>query len=379
MSNQSVNGNLRGMLRTFAVFAVVLAAASSLIYFGSRNDAVSVAQSIKAGILTADEVNVAFQNVGGRIVARDIEESQRVKKGDVLMQLDPTDNALAIAKQQAVIETQKAQLELEKASVATASSEADLSEAAAWRSIEEIEARLKASRATLKLAQKEYDRASALIKTGSVSRSVYDSAVSTLTNARSALRQTERQLASATIGADEASLKVLEEKGTAQGMPLLSVKNAREAVANRLHNIDALAASLAQSEVRLDELEVERERLTLRAPEDGKILKILYENGEMITAGAPAVLLESDRRYFDIYVNESIAPDYQAGTRVTAHAPAIGKDIQGTVRFATVSSSFADLRSTRERGQADLTSFQVRIYTDRDDAFLTGMTMEVTK
>ena len=367
------------MLRTVVVFTVVLIAASSLIYFGSQNDAVSVAQSIKAGILTADEVNVAFQNVGGRIVARDIEESQLVKKGDVLMLLDPTDNALAIAKQKAVIETQKAQLELEKASVATASSEADLSEAAAWRNIEEIEARLKANRATLKLAQKEYDRANALIKTGSVSQSVYDNAVSALTNARSALRQTERQLASATIGADVASLNILENQGSAQGMPLLSVKNTRESVANRLHNIKALAAALAQSEVRLDELEVERERLTLRAPEDGKILKILYENGEMITAGAPAVLLESDRRYFDIFVNESMAPNYQAGTRVTAHAPAIDKEVQGTVRFATVSSSFADLRNTRERGQADLTNFQVRIYTDRDDAFLTGMTMEVTK
>lgn len=55
---------------------------------------------------------------------------------------------------------------------------------------------------------------------------------------------------------------------------------------------------------------------------------------------------------------------------------ATDSELTGTVRFATVAPSFADLRMTRERGLGDLTSFQVRIYVESPEV-LTGMTMEV--
>lgn len=52
------------MVKTAVIFLGLLLVGSSLIYFGSRNDAVSVAKSIKSGVLTADEINIAFENVG---------------------------------------------------------------------------------------------------------------------------------------------------------------------------------------------------------------------------------------------------------------------------------------------------------------------------
>ena len=131
--------------------------------------------------------------------------------------------------------------------------------------------------------------------------------------------------------------------------------------------------------MQLETLQVQESRLTLRAPEAGTVKQILYEAGEMVSAGAPVVLLETDRRYFDIYVNESQVSDYRPQTQVTAEVPALGKAVTGTVRFAQAAPSFADLRSTRERGQADLTSFQVRIYVAPEAGLLPGMTLEVTK
>ena len=95
--------------------------------------------------------------------------------------------------------------------------------------------------------------------------------------------------------------------------------------------------------------------------------------------GAPVVLIETDRRYFDIYVDETQAGVYRPGTQVKADVPPLGKSVTGTVRFTLAAPSFADLRNTRERGQADLTSFQVRIYVAADEELLTGMTLEVTK
>ena len=369
MSQPSI---VKNMLRTTGIFAGLLAVGSLLIYFGTRNDAVTVARSIKAGVLTADEVNTAFQNVGGRLVERPIIESQHVKKGEVLAKLDDTDTRLAMASAEAT-------LALEKASIETASRETDRTEKTEWRSIEEKAARVKAAEASYALALKDYRRAEKLIKTGSTSKSAFDAAQSTLTNTREALRQGERQLASATIGATPEDLKRLKRTGSAEGMTLAAVQNARETIANRRFTVAQLAAQRDAAKVQVETLKVQETRLTLRAPEDGTVKKVLCEAGEMVTAGAPVVLLETDRRYFDIYVDETQAGAYRPGMQVKADVPALGKSVTGTVRFTEAAPSFADLRNTRERGQADLTSFQVRIYVAADEELLTGMTLEVTK
>ena len=204
---------LRTMVKTVFVFIVLLVVSSTLIYFGTRSDASTVAKSLKAGVLTADEVNTAFQNVGGRLIRRDIEESQHVKKGDVLMELDPTDTDISIRRLEAVIAAQKAAVRLEEQGIRIATQNTDLTEKSSWRQIEQITAGLDAARASLKLAEAEYARASGLVKTGSVSQSVYDAAVSGLTQARSAVVQSERQLNAAVIGATKAELNALSKTG----------------------------------------------------------------------------------------------------------------------------------------------------------------------
>ena len=381
MTNMSQPGIVKNMLRTTGIFAGLLTVGSLLIYFGTRNDAVTVARSIKAGVLTADEVNTAFQNVGGRLVERPIIESQHVKKGEVLAKLDDTDTRLAMASAEAALAGLEATLALEKASIETASRETDRTEKTEWRSIEETAARVKAAEASYALALKDYHRAEKLLKTGSTSKSAFDAAQSTLTNTREALRQGERQLASATIGATPEDLKRLKRTGSAEGMTLAAVQNARETIANRRFTVAQLAAQrdAVKVQVQVETLKVQETRLTLRAPEDGTVKKVLCEAGEMVTAGAPVVLLETDRRYFDIYVDETQAGAYRPGMQVKADVPALGKSVTGTVRFTEAAPSFADLRNTRERGQADLTSFQVRIYVAADEELLTGMTLEVTK
>ena len=55
------------------------------------HDAVTHAQEQKGSILTAEQIHLAFQGVGGRIVNILVQEEQAVKKGDILMLLDPTD------------------------------------------------------------------------------------------------------------------------------------------------------------------------------------------------------------------------------------------------------------------------------------------------
>lgn len=159
-------------------------------------------------------------------------------------------------------------------------------------------------------------------------------------------------------------------------MTLLSIKNERLEIDNMQNALDNLKSQLKQTEVQLKQEEVNYSRLTLIAPCDGKILKILYQQGELVSSNSSGLTLETDRKYFDIYVSEEQVLKYKKGNKVKVHCVATDEDLTGTVRFATVAPTFADLRMTRERGLGDLTSFQVRIYVDSPEV-LTGMTMEV--
>ena len=83
------------------LLALLLIAGLTLFYSGS--DAVAVALEKKEGILTAEQVKVAFDSVGGRMVNEAVQEGQTVKKGDVLMVIDSTDVDLATQKLKAQI------------------------------------------------------------------------------------------------------------------------------------------------------------------------------------------------------------------------------------------------------------------------------------
>ena len=368
---------LKTLLRTVLVFVALLAISSTLIVFGARHDASTVAKNLKAGVLTADEVNVAFEQVGGRLVSRSVKESDIVRQGDILMTLDSTDIDLAISQLKAVITAQEATLTHEKESIRLTDEATDIDEATRWHRIEELWAALESARATLRLAKVEHHRASTLVKSGGVSQSVFDATQKTLKESEARVTQAQRQLDAATLGATKAELTKLAKTGKAHGMTLLAIQNTRAQTQNRRHQVVVLEANLRESQVKLAMLEVDRSRLTLKAPQDGEIEALLYEVGEMIPSNAPAVLLETSRQYFDIYVNEMQASLYTPGTRLKAYVPPLDREVEGTVRNTVAAPSFADIRMARENGQADITAFKVRIDVVPTEGLLTGMTLEV--
>ena len=130
--------------------------------------------------------------------------------------------------------------------------------------------------------------------------------------------------------------------------------------------------------VQKKELDVARDRLVLRAPEDGKVLKLLAKEGEMISPGRPVVLLESKRGYYDIYVSEDQVRGIHEGDRITGRAVAGDREVPGTVRLVTKAPGFADLKMSREKSQADLSAFQIRIYVDPTDEIIPSMTIGVS-
>jgi HlyD family secretion protein len=210
----------------------------------------------------------------------------------------------------------------------------------------------------------------ALYSQGAIAKSDMDDSEAALSVAQAAMNQQQEGLAKLLGGA--------VDTGDTNTMVLPQIEEQRQTVANKGHDRESLVQQRNQLRVQLQQLEVQKDRLTLRAPEDGKILKLLAKKGEMIQADTPVILLESKRKYYDIYVSEKQAVRLHEGQDLSGTAITDGHRVAGTIRFITQALGFADLKGTREKGQADLTAFQIRVYTNPEEKVLPGQTIEVT-
>ena len=339
----------------------------TLMYTG--NDAIVQGASKKEGILTAEQVKMSFDSVSGTLIKEAVKEGDMVKKGDIIMELDTTDTDLAIEKVKAQISQMDAQINSTSGTMGINFSRAATSETQSFRQIDQQKAAVSSAQATLKNAEINYNRTAALVEAGAMARAQLDDAEMSLSVAREAVRQQEQALQKLLGGASDT--------GSTDSLNLPTIANERAAASNMANDVEALRQQKAQLEVQLKELQVARERLTLRAPEDGKILKVLAKEGEMISPSTPVVLLESKRSYYDIYVSEEQAVHLAEGDELTGETVAGSKKVTGTVRVLMQAPGFADLKQSREKGQSDLTAFQVRIYIDPQEGVIPGMTIGV--
>jgi HlyD family secretion protein len=121
----------------------------------------------------------------------------------------------------------------------------------------------------------------------------------------------------------------------------------------------------------------QKDRLTLKALTDGTILRIIPKVGENVSPNAPVLLLQSSELYFDLFVPETQVKKFSVGGSVPVHVISQNKMVSGTVRFINSAPQYTSTRMSRDNGQGDLSTFQVRIDLQGDNGLLPGMTVEV--
>ena len=343
------------------------------------HDAVALAIEKKAGVLTAEEVKLSFENVGGRLVDELVKESQEVKKGDVLMVLDSTDVDLSIERLQAQINQITVKINQTSGTIDIGYAKTQTTESQTYRQIEQQKLAFDAAQATYNNEQLNYNRMKELAASGAISKSELDKANASYNVAVANLGQQQRLLEKMLAGSNAGAIDQVLASGKANNVYLPEIDQQRQTLANSQNDVQQLIYQKQDLLVQLKELQVKKERLVLRAPEDGKVLTIIAKQGEMVSPNAPVILLESKRCYYDIYLDETKAANLQVGDEITGGLVANGKTVNGKIRFITAAPGFADLKMSREKGQADLTAFQIRIYIEPENKVLPGMTVEVTK
>jgi Multidrug resistance efflux pump len=363
--------NLKKKSLRLGIVFLLLLFTSGLLLMYKGNDAVALAVEKKEGILNAEQVKISFDSVSGRLVNEAVIEAQEVKKGDVLMVLDSTDVDLSLAKMQAQIAQMEAQIRSAQGTIRIGYAQTDTAEQQDFRQIDQQRAAVDSAKESYANKQLDYNRKMALAASGAISQAELDDSQTNLNVAAANAAQQQQLLGKLLAGAIDS--------GNTEQTSLPSIEQQRETLENKQYDVQNLVEQKRNLEVQLEELKVKKERLLLRAPEDGKILKLLAKQGEMISPNVPVILLESKRNYYDIYLSEKQVVRLAEGDSVMGKAVADGRKVAGTVRLITAAPGFADLKMSREKGQADLASFQVRIYTEVLSGLLPGMTVEVTQ
>ena len=280
------------------------------------------------------QVDLGFR-LSGRIASLPFEEGARVPAGAMLASLDPAPLRDSLTAAEAQVGAAEAELDKRR----NGNRAEDIAQA---------QAKLAEAQAAVAKTREEYDRRAGLVKTGAVSRAVFE-------ESRRAYRAAQAQAAAA-----RAALS-LQRSGS------------------RREDIAAAAAQRDQAAAQRDKARTDLADATLRAPNAGVILTRAREPGAIVQPGETVLTLTIDRPMrVRAYVAEPDLGRISPGMRVLVTADGNAKTYRGTIGYISPTAEFTPKTVQTESLRSDLVYRLRVIVTDPDDALRQGAPVTVT-
>ncbi|HTB57280.1 MAG TPA: HlyD family secretion protein [Polyangia bacterium] len=290
--------------------------------------------------IAADVVPIATR-VGGAVVRVHIKENQLVKRGDLLIEIDPNDYEARVQQAEAELATAKAQAAGAQAQVeiVDATSKGGLASAKAALSgsnagVQSAGAQIAASHAEaaradaeLKKAQIDLDRARALRQANAVPQERLDSAQIGFDAAQAAKAQADAQVSLAEDARRSAESRVGEARGkvsqSAPIAPQIAAARANADLANaRVRSADA---SLALARLQLGYTKIS-------APADGFASKLTVHEGQLVATGQPLIQLVPNASYLVANFKETQVGQMHVGQPAEIKIDALpGRSFEGKI------------------------------------------------
>lgn len=299
-----------------------------------------------SGYVEATDVRIASK-VGGRVLAVEVNEGQRVTAGQILIRLSTTDASLALTRLQAERAQADAQLRLLRAgSRAEDITQAEAQVAAAVSERAALTTELAA-------ATVDADRFEQLVQKRAGSEKQRDDAV------------VRRMLA-------ESRLKAAEDRVAAARAQL-----ARLTAGARSQEVDAARARLAAVDAQIATLDNDVAEATLTASLDGVVSSRLVEPGELVAPRVPLlVIVDLDRAWATAYVEEPRVAAITIGQAATVITDG-GDRLVGTVTFVSPRAEFTP-RNVQTASERAKLVYRVKVTVDNRAGILKpGMPVEV--
>jgi membrane fusion protein (multidrug efflux system) len=244
--------------------------------------------------------------VAGAVKDVRVADTQAVKNGDVLVQIDPADAALSVARADADYQRS---IRMVRGDLATQDS-LSAQVAARGADISRARAQVESARADLAKAKIDFDRRQALAASGAVSAEELTSAKAAYANMQASVAAAEAAQAQA-----EASQKAAQGQLAAQQAVNLGTVDANPQVAS------ARAA--------LDSAKLDLERTTIRAPIDGVVTHRQVQVGQRVPVGAQLLtIVPVGQLYVDANFKESQLRKVAVGQPVTLESDLYGGGVK---------------------------------------------------
>ena len=300
-------------------------------------------------------VSPVAARIAGTVATVVVNDNQPVKAGDVLVEIDPHDYQLALARADADLAAAEAAASAAQTTVpvtsATTTSQLDVArtgttnaEAALHAAEHEVDASgAKLTVAKAKLAEamavatktaQDLERLRPLLAKDEVSKQQYDAAVSADDSARASVES-----ARAGIGEAQANLEVSGAKRLqAEGMVNEAKSEARaastapEQVATTEAKAKAADAQVLQARAAVDVAKLNLDRATVRAPTSGIVSRKSVEVGQIVQAGQPLMALTAlDSVWVTANFKETQLDNMRVGQRADVSVDAYGRHYAGHV------------------------------------------------
>jgi membrane fusion protein (multidrug efflux system) len=318
-----------------AVFAVALAGYGVVKWMTAGKENTDDAQ------VEADAVAVSAR-VGGAVLRTLVVDNQEVKKGDLLLEIDPADLSAHEKQAEAELAAARAQADAADAQVriVEATSKGGLSAARAQlsgtsSSVANATAQIEAAKAAVARSQAEASRADtdlaraiSLRKDEAVPQAQVDTAQANALAARAAVAQAQAQLAAAGDQRAAAQTRIAEAQGRVeQSAPVEAQLAAARANAALAHaNADAAESALTLAKLQLSYTRIE-------APTDGHLSRMAVHPGQLLQAGQMVVTIVPSETYVLANFKETQVGEMRPGQHVDIAVDAYpGRTFEGTVQ-----------------------------------------------
>jgi len=290
--------------------------------------------------IEADVVPVAVR-VGGAVRTVKVKDNAFVKKGDVILEIEPADwqarlkqaeGELAAARAQAAVAD--SQVEVAQATARgglfTARAQVSTSKAmvgSAHAQLASAQAQLVRAQADEKKAAADLERMRQLILTNAVSQERLDNAQSAYDSAHASMAAAEAQLTAADDAQRVAKSRVAEASGNLDSSNPVDAKIAGARA----------SADIARARVTTAEAVVELARLNVsytevRAPADGVVSKLAVHEGQLLAPSQPIAELVPNGSYLVANFKETQIGTMQVGQRVEVEVDAFASShLEGVV------------------------------------------------
>jgi membrane fusion protein (multidrug efflux system) len=308
----------------------------------------------------AGHVSPVATRVGGTVVTIAVSDNQSVKAGDVLVELDPRDYQLAVARAEADLAAAEAAMHAAHSDVpitssaawsgmqvaATATDNADAGLRAAEREVEASRAKVASASARLLEAQARATRAAQdltrlapLAAKDEIPRQQLDAATAEKEAATAAVASAEAGVHEARANLDMAEARRVQAAGnvTQARSHAQAAATAPQQVALIKAKASGAEAEVLQAKTALAQAKLNLERTIVRAPADGVVSRRSVELGQVIQPGQPLMSITS---LHDVWITANFK-ETQLGSMSAGQRAEIEVDAYGGRRYGGTVQSIA--------------------------------------